>query len=250
MEEEEDGGGDIPEWVVTFGDMMSLLLTFFIMLVSLSEMKEDEKYQAMLQSMQQRFGYSTSMDSMMPGSAKAGNAPAEKMATTGRASRKDTMNGGDKVKAPVGDHPRVQMIRQGKETGVGAIVFFEHGTDILTDGAKASLAQLTPEIAGKPQHIDIRGHVSRRPLARDSKFATPWDLAYARAMKVMRYMIDVQNIDPNRIRLSVAGPNEPLNILSDPKGNLSNDRVEAYLLDSIVTDTQGDPTQREQRYAE
>ena len=41
-EEEESMG--IPEWVVTFGDMMSLLLTFFIMLVSLSEMKEEEKY--------------------------------------------------------------------------------------------------------------------------------------------------------------------------------------------------------------
>ena len=43
VEEEEEVG--IPEWVVTFGDMMSLLLTFFIMLVSLSEIKEEEKYQ-------------------------------------------------------------------------------------------------------------------------------------------------------------------------------------------------------------
>ena len=39
--QEEESGGGIPEWVVTFGDMMSLLLTFFIMLVSLSEMKDD-----------------------------------------------------------------------------------------------------------------------------------------------------------------------------------------------------------------
>ena len=46
MAEEEDSGGGIPEWVVTFGDMMSLLLTFFIMLVSLSEIKQEEKFQA------------------------------------------------------------------------------------------------------------------------------------------------------------------------------------------------------------
>ena len=45
MDQEDDGGGGIPEWVVTFGDMMSLLLTFFIMLVSLSEIKEEQKYQ-------------------------------------------------------------------------------------------------------------------------------------------------------------------------------------------------------------
>ena len=48
IEEEPEPG--IPEWVVTFGDMMSLLLTFFIMLVSMSEMKQDEKFQAVAES--------------------------------------------------------------------------------------------------------------------------------------------------------------------------------------------------------
>ena len=57
MDQEDDSGGGIPEWVVTFGDMMSLLLTFFIMLVSLSEIKEEQKYQAMVESMTKRFGY-------------------------------------------------------------------------------------------------------------------------------------------------------------------------------------------------
>ena len=57
MDEEDDGGGGIPEWVVTFGDMMSLLLTFFIMLVSLSEIKEEEKYQALVESVRQKFGH-------------------------------------------------------------------------------------------------------------------------------------------------------------------------------------------------
>ena len=60
LEEDDGGGGDIPEWVVTFGDMMSLLLTFFIMLVSLSEIKQEEKYQAMVESLTQRFGYDRS----------------------------------------------------------------------------------------------------------------------------------------------------------------------------------------------
>ena len=53
---EEEAGPGIPEWVVTFGDMMSLLLTFFIMLVSMSELKEDERYQAMVESFRQQFG--------------------------------------------------------------------------------------------------------------------------------------------------------------------------------------------------
>ncbi len=56
IEAEEAPG--IPEWVVTFGDMMSLLLTFFIMLVSLSEIKEEERFQSMVEEIHQHFGHS------------------------------------------------------------------------------------------------------------------------------------------------------------------------------------------------
>ena len=38
----------IPEWVVTFGDMMSLLLCFFILLQMFSEVKKDEEYQRVI----------------------------------------------------------------------------------------------------------------------------------------------------------------------------------------------------------
>jgi hypothetical protein len=54
MEEPSSGGG-VPEWVVTFGDMMSLLLTFFIMLVSFSELKSEEKYQALMDALQRQY---------------------------------------------------------------------------------------------------------------------------------------------------------------------------------------------------
>ncbi len=49
----EDGA---PAWVVTYGDMMSLLLTFFIILVSMSELKQDHKFQRVMKSVRQAFG--------------------------------------------------------------------------------------------------------------------------------------------------------------------------------------------------
>ncbi|MFN0196532.1 MAG: flagellar motor protein MotB, partial [Planctomycetaceae bacterium] len=50
---EDDAPAGAPEWVVTYGDMMSLLLTFYIMLVSMSEMKDNSngKLRAMMDSM-------------------------------------------------------------------------------------------------------------------------------------------------------------------------------------------------------
>ena len=45
-----------PEWVLTYGDMMSLLLCFFIMLVALSEIKKEDKYQAVVRGVKAAFG--------------------------------------------------------------------------------------------------------------------------------------------------------------------------------------------------
>ena len=58
---DDDGPPGVPEWVVTYGDMMSLLLTFFIMLVSLSEVIAEKKYRAVLEALDQHMngGYTT-----------------------------------------------------------------------------------------------------------------------------------------------------------------------------------------------
>ncbi|MBC87072.1 MAG: hypothetical protein CL677_07810 [Bdellovibrionaceae bacterium] len=70
MEEEEEkkdkGGGGAPGWLATFADLMSLLLTFFILLLSFAEM-DVTKYKRAIGSIRQAFGVETDLllDSMM-----------------------------------------------------------------------------------------------------------------------------------------------------------------------------------------
>ena len=174
--EQEDDAGGVPEWVVTFGDMMSLLLTFFIMLVSLSEVKKEEQFQAMAESMRRRFGHNNSVVSLLPGKVRPRNSSLDKMATMGRAQRFDTHRGGDKTPAPVGDHPRVRIIRPGSKTAVGTMITFEEGSAELIESIKRDLQREAREIKGKPQKIDIRGHTSRRPAVRAvlARGGHPW----------------------------------------------------------------------------
>jgi chemotaxis protein MotB len=241
LEEEEDSGGDIPEWVVTFGDMMSLLLTFFIMLVSLSEIKEEERYQAMVDSVRQQFGYNSASQSVSPGRSKPRNSKIAKLASLGRAKRKDTMKGGKKIPAPVGENDRVRIIRPGTVTTVGTVVFFVEGSDELTDAAKEALEQLAPELRGKPQKIDVRGHASLKPLAKDSPFKSPWDLSYKRATNVMSFLVNDLAIEEQRVRISVGGSYEPWQTEPDPEKLRMNARVEVFLLDEAIEEKQTAP---------
>ncbi len=248
-EEDEGGGGDIPEWVVTFGDMMSLLLTFFIMLVSLSEMKEEETYQAMVQSMQQNFGYDMSQLSITPGDARPRNSKVAKLATTGRSRRRDTMKGGAKPQAASGENERVLNVRMGDRTGIGTVVRFQQHQAELSDEARKSIDELIVLLSGKPQKIDVRGHTSKVPIP-DSD---PWTLSFARANVVTQYML-ANGIKQHRVRISVAGKGEPLSITVGDKTEATdiqeNDRVEIFMLDESSDLTIGKPGEQDKQLIE
>jgi len=230
-QEEERAG--IPEWVVTFGDMMSLLLTFFIMLVSMSEIKQQEQFQAMVESMRRRFGHDSAAISQIPGPARPHNSKFDQMATMGRARRLDTMRGGDKVRAPVGDSPRVQQIRQAEDRTQGGKLLFDRDSAELTEADRQKLAEIAKDLQGKPQKIEIRGHTSTRPLAPGSSFRNHWDLAYARCYNTMQCLVKL-GINRKRITIGVAAENEPAEVSEDPQKLQENSRVEIYMLNELA----------------
>lgn len=233
IEEEPDPG--IPEWVVTFGDMMSLLLTFFIMLVSMSEMKQEEKFQAMAESMHEQFGHDRSLASLIPGNIRPRNSALEHIASMGRAKKKDTANGGQKKKSVTGENEQVQIVRPGDDSSIGGVVYFDESATELTEENKRDLQLIIRQIAGKPQKIEIRGHTSRRPVQPDSDLRDHWDLAYARCRSTMEFLIE-QGIDPARIRLGPAAAGEPLYNGVDPDRLKRNSRIQILMWDERVQD--------------
>jgi chemotaxis protein MotB len=236
---EEDSAPGVPEWVVTFGDMMSLLLTFFIMLVSMSEMKEDEKFQAMVESFREQFGHDLAPDSMVPGDNRPrGSALPHPVYSMGRSKRKDIKNGGQEIKAVVGDNERVQTVRPGEDATVGGLIFFEEDVSKLTEDNKRDLQRIIEQIAGKPQKVEIRGHTTRKPVEADSGFRDEWDLAFERGRQTMEFLVE-QGIEPSRIRLSSAGAEEPLYNGVDPERLKRNSRVQILMWDERVEDLDG-----------
>jgi chemotaxis protein MotB len=238
IEEEPEPG--IPEWIVTFGDMMSLLLTFFIMLVSMSEMKKDEKYTAMVESIRQQFGHDMSPESMVPGEAMPqGSMLPNPVHSMGRSKRKDIKNGGQEVKSVTGDHQRVQIVRPGEDSSIGGVVFFQENVTKLSEDNKRDLQRIIEQIAGKPQKIEIRGHTTRRPVDPKGDFRDEWDLAYERCRNTMHFLV-LQGIDPSRIRLGPAGAGEPLYNGVDLDRLQRNSRVQILMWDERVQDLNGE----------
>lgn len=244
MDDEPEEMG-IPEWVVTFGDMMSLLLTFFIMLVSLSEIKEEETYQALVDSMQRQFGYTRTIEALTPGESRPRTTDFAVLATTGRAKKKDTTKGGVPEKAPSGEDPQVRIVRPGQLTAVGSVVFFEMGSDQIDQAADEVLKSVAEQLRGKPQKIEVRGHVSSEFAARTEGTDEALMLGFRRAAAVRRILIDREGLEAQRFRISSAAESEPMSRVGRSTAVARNARVEVFLLDETVEDLRG--TERERK---
>jgi chemotaxis protein MotB len=243
MNDEPDEIG-IPEWVVTFGDMMSLLLTFFIMLVSLSEIKEEETYQALVDSMQRQFGYARTVDALTPGESRPRSSAFKPLATTGRAKKKDTATGGVPDKAPSGEEPTVRVVRPGQMTAVGSVVFFDLGSDEISPSADVVITNLAEQLRGKPQKIEVRGHVSAEFAARTDGTDEAIMLGFHRAAAVRKLLVQREGLSPNRFRISSAGDSEPMSRTGRSSAIARNPRVEVFMLDETVEDLHGTADER------
>jgi chemotaxis protein MotB len=234
---EEDPPAGVPEWVVTYGDMMSLLLTFFIMLVSLSEIKADGKFRAILEAIQHQLGY-VSAPLAPPGQNLPLNAIVEKLVSLGSHSSSDLGRGGIKAQGPEGVSFCVTRRRDGIAIHVGGDLAFRPASADLSATARAALSKAALLLAGKPHKIDVRGHAAADPLPLDSPYADKFALSYERARTVL-LALESAGIEHARLRASAAGDTQ----LPPERGDKQAwhpDRVEILVLDTFTSDFAGE----------
>jgi len=236
MDDEDEGGG-IPEWVVTFGDMMSLLLTFFIMLVSLSEVKEKERYQLMVDTLQRRLGHATAADITMRGTNQQRNDKIAVGALAGRAMRKDSMRGGKKREAPEGDDVLVRISPFAKQTNSQLTVTFQRGGYTLSKAERQRIEDQKGMFGGKPHKIAIRGHTGPSEFSGAPDNDEHRDLSFRRARTVHLVLLEM-GVEKDRMLLTSLGPTAPLSPDNDPIERKKNPRVEIILLDQTVESTE------------
>jgi chemotaxis protein MotB len=77
--------------------------------------------------------------------------------------------------------------------------------------------------------LRVDGHTDVTPVSSESIFADNWELSQARSLSVVKYMIDKQNIDPNRLYAAGFGEHQPISFLNSKEGLAKNRRIEFKL---------------------
>lgn len=226
----------VPEWVVTFGDMMSLLLAFFVLLFSMSEIKKDTpKYKRTVKAVQQQFGFKG-----QSGSVPVDDVPLSEIIVLEQAAKAEKIREISASEDPSihGRHTTVTRVNEGLKFTVGGIITFEPGSAELKPEAKEQLTTLSRVILGKNNKIDVRGHATGGDQVEGAEYASLDALSFARAKAVKDFLTMPGNgIREQRIRLVSCGTHEPLKERAYSKMQQQiNRRVEIYVLETLIKD--------------
>jgi len=239
-----------PSWTVTFGDMMSLLLTFFILLFSMSEL-EMEKFLLASQSLRQAMGGTSTEEPLDPTGLMPDSVDPELFMQSGRnpEASSATVTSGlqgeileefadsyleviqERLQKFVEENDLQETVRVDKEED-GVFLRMETGAlfgsgeaGIKSEGREALryLSEITRELN---VGVVVAGHADNQPI-RSSTYASNWELSAARAAGVARYL--VQDGHPaTMVRVESYGEFKPIADNNTPEGRAQNRRVELF----------------------
>jgi chemotaxis protein MotB len=232
-QKKDDQPAGAPEWMVTFGDMMSLLLCFFVIIVSMSEIKKDERFQVVMESLRRAFGNTGEIHAIPARSIEPNTLLKRLQEIIIQQKREDGDADDPGIRGKVF---RVTDVNEGIHVEIGGRITFERFSDKLRDESRMLIEQVGLKTVGHNTVLKITGHATREPLPADSTWTDPWDLAYARARAVRDVLVGT-GIRPERIRLISAGAQAPVKrqAVTEEERAL-NRRVEIVVTEATIQD--------------
>lgn len=226
-----------PDWVVTYGDMMTLLLCFFVILVSLSELKKEDQYRAVVEAVQKAFGMKGGGGDM-PTQDNPAMSSISRLDEVQLQRKKEREHSNADDPGIDGREREVTKVREGQKFAVGGRITFEPGDAELTPFSKRGLVKIAGQIRGNNNKIEITGHAASREISVNSQYKDLWMLSYARAKAVMVFLTGEEiGIRSERIRLVANADFEPVKKKVFGWAQLEpNRRVEIYVIEALVSD--------------
>jgi chemotaxis protein MotB len=224
QEPAESSQFDGHRWLTTFKDLITLLMVFFVLLFSMGNM-DVQQFKHFQNSLQSAMGVLNqgrhiptgiiareTVDAMQGDEKNPGPTPLES-----NKAQLDNTKGLEAEYTPKGIH----LTLDDK-------LLFASGSSKLTAGGTALLEKVARIIKPLNRTIRVEGHTDSRRIA-TTVFPSNWELSTARAISVVKYLIDAAGIAPQFLAAAGYGDSKP-RAPNDSEINMSkNRRVEIIL---------------------
>jgi chemotaxis protein MotB len=253
-------------WMVSYADMMTLLLVLFIVLYAMSQV-DKSKFAALAKGLSESFGAPISVqpgptpdDSVLDGlpgavdlasaippnptvseaqvddaAAAAAAERAKRIAAEAQAAYDELAAAHDALDAALkeagyADAARFEIDERGLVVHIVADeVLFDAEEAVLRPEGGALLSGVAPTLIGLPNVLRIEGHANHLPVTRGGPWPSNWELSGYRASTVLRYLAG-DGVPEARVSATGYSSTRPLVPESDPHALSVNRRVDIVVL--------------------
>lgn len=244
-------------WLITYADMITLLMAFFIMLFAMSQL-DLAKFAAFRKGVTEHYGDKAApaldggvgvLDTQVappttapPPSADAAQAALQEKQAHEAAvkAENDSLAAAEQqiqaalASKGLGDAVRFRHEARGLVvTVVTDSVLFDLGSADLRSEGRAVLDGMADALAKLPNPIVIEGHTDNKPVL-GGPFASNWELSTARATSVLRYLVDAHQFPTGRLSAAGYADQRPLVPNDTDAHRAQNRRVEVVVLNTVA----------------
>lgn len=240
LEEKSDPPSGAPAWMATMADLMSLLLCFFVLLLSFANM-DVVKFRMMLGSVQDALGVTT----QHPGENETRSTTPIELSQRESTPYLDVIEEPtqpslpqhsidsrlvDEIHSAISGLGIERMVetstdRRGVVVRVRGPMLFEPGALELRPESFVFLDELARLVEAFPYNVTIDGHTDATPIRRPN-VPSNWHLSAFRAIATLRYLENKSDVASDRFAVGGYGSTRPLASNETPEGRSENRRVE------------------------
>jgi len=214
---------DTEKWMTTFADLVSLMLTFFILLVSMSTLDQtglsdiSTFFKRAVHVMESGDGSEIDIRPIKP-IQKYVSARELMLAMRQHATKV-------LKESSLKHHVRVAILNDQLILSLDNAVLFRPGSADLSPAARESIERLANLFVSTPGQIRVEGHTDNAPLPATSIFDDSWQLSLARAAEVMS-VLKMHGVNSRRLSIVGYGPSQPVSTNRTAFGRERNRRVD------------------------
>ncbi len=226
----KDEKSNVGNWLTTYSDMVTLLLCFFVLLFSFSEI-DAQKFRSIMSSFQGGAGVlegGTTLDLEKDLELSEGLLEEDLENLKGILEEyADSVGLGEEIILSVEERGLVVRF-------MDSVLFDSGKADLKPESKKIlkNVADILNREEFKDKLIKVEGHTDTDPIIYSKKYPTNWELSAIRATNVLRYLVEEGNIEGNRISSSGYSYYRPIAPNDTPENKAKNRRVDIVILQS------------------
>ncbi|KAF0151675.1 MAG: chemotaxis protein MotB [Ignavibacteria bacterium] len=209
--------GEKDRYLITYADLITLLLGLFIILYA-SSVIDATKYKGIAAA----FGNYLGSESVVPSTPESKVIIEPKDVLSSELSKLI-------AKSEHSSSVQLEETERGITVSILDDVLFEPGQATLAESSKKILREIAQVIKLFPNDIRIEGHSDNTPI-NTVRFPSNWHLASARAVETAYYLIDKEGLDPDKTSSVSYGEYKPKDTNITPEGRAKNRRVDLVIL--------------------